>query len=364
MKPIQQLCKKISTIRDYIKYYLLSSLIFIIVFSLIYYLNNIENPIKNSIGIFWGLPNQISSESMSFWLTAEVIVSQLFSIIIATSVLIKFLKPLNPIILADKIAYNTKTKRFRFCYWIIWPEGRFLYDTTIRIFIANRLAHQAGVNSLPVEWESKDETVTKLRLSRGIRYVQLGEDESKEFYKMLNSIKHLPKDSLNAYEINLVISGSDETGNRFYAWKRYNLRDVCYGYQFVPLQQHEYTDERFFQGNDEELNTNVDEKKLKKELFRYQHFGKLFPLKELEDKEKKALKKYLLEKDQLINGQYGPIRQKCLDFCDWIIMYFLDNSHWKAWCMSVLPKKKAKNVQKDTTESSKDTVNIEEVPHI
>lgn len=350
MRPLRQLCKKISMIGKYIKYYFFSSLIFVSVFAFIYYRMNLEDPIRYSIGVFWGISNESPIEGVSFWSTTEVIVSQLFSIIIATSMLLKFLKPLNPIILSDKIAYNTKTKKFKFCYWIMWPEGRFLYDTTIRIFVTDRQAHQAGVNSLPVEWESKDEKVIKLRLARGIRYAQLSVKESKKLYNIINSKNNTTKDSANEYEIDLVISGSDSTGNRYYAWRRYGLNAVCYGYQFVPLQQHEYTDYRFFQGDEDKLNINVDKNKLKKELFRYQHFGKLYPLEKIEENEKSELKKYILEEYQLINGQYGPIRQKILDFYDWIIMFFLDKSHWKAWCKSVLPIKKTEKIEDNAEE--------------
>lgn len=62
-------------------------------------------------------------------------VSDLFNIIIASSVLLNFLKPVNPIVIADRVAYNNKSGKFRFCYWIMLSEGKFLFDVTILLRI-------------------------------------------------------------------------------------------------------------------------------------------------------------------------------------------------------------------------------------
>lgn len=326
MEPIRQLCKKISLIIKYIIFYLVISFTIISVFAFFYYILNFKKPIESSIKVFWGIPNDFTNQS-SFWTTAEIIVSNLFNLIIVSSVLIKFLKPLNPIIVSNNIAYNNKTKRFKFCYWIMLPEGKFLFDINIRIFLTTRAAYQDGVNSLPVKWQSTDENVTKLRQARGIRYAQLNTEESKELYEIVKD----KKAENNDYELDFVINGSDATGNRYYAWKRYQLINVYYGFQFVPLQKHEYTSDDFFVGNEDNINSHNYGSHFPRELFRYQHFGKLFELEKAKKLDGNQEKKDVLSKNKIINGQYKWLKQKLVDFCSWIIMLFLDRSHWKSW---------------------------------
>ncbi len=326
MKPIRQLCKKINLIIKYIAYYFVISLIIITVFAFIYHSFNYKNPIEASIKIFWGISNDFINQS-TFWTIAETLVSNLFNLIIVSSVLIKFLKPLNPIIVSNNVAYNNKTKKFRFCYWIMLPENKFLFDIEIRIFLTTRAAYQDGVNSLPVKWQSTDEKVTKLKQARGIRYVQLSTKESQELYKFVKN-----KNATNqGLELGFVINGNDATGNRYYAWKRYKLINIYYGFQFVPLQKHEYTSNQFFLGNEDNLNTLNHSSHFPRELFRYQHFDKLFELKGANTLMQKQERKDILSKDKIINGQYKWLRQKSVDLCSWIIMLFLDRSHWKSW---------------------------------
>lgn len=326
MEPIRQVCRKIKVIFKYIIYYLVISFIIISLFALFYYFEGFKTPMESSIKVFWGISNNFTSES-SFWTTAEILVSNLFNLIIVSSVLIKFLKPLNPIIVSNNVAYNNKTNRFKFCYWIMLPEGKFLFDINIRIFLTTCAAYQDGVNSLPVIWQSTDKDVENLRQARGIRYVQLSTKESKALYDLIKN----KKATTLKYELGLVINGNDATGNRYYSWKRYKLINVFYGYQFVPLQKHEYTAEDFFTGNEDTINVQNYESHFPRELFRYQHFGKLFKLDNGENIKEKQEKKDILSKDKIVNGQYKWLKQKLLDFCSWIIMLFLDRSHWKSW---------------------------------
>lgn len=326
MEPIRQLCRKINLIIKYIVYYLAISFTIITVFAFIYYFLNLINPIESSIKVFLGISNDFTNQS-AFWTTTELLVSNLFNLIVVSSLLIKFLKPLNPIIVSNYVAYNNKTKKFKFCYWIMLPENKFLFDINIRIFLTTRAAYQDGVNSLPVEWQSTDENVIKLKQARGIRYAQLNTKESQELYKLVKD-----KNATNhGYELGFVINGSDTTGNRYYAWKRYKLINIYYGFQFVPLQKHAYTSKQFFIGNEDNLNTQNHGSHFPRELFRYQHFDKLFELEKAEKLKINQEKKDILSKEKIINGQYNWLRQKLVDLCSWVIMLFLDRSHWKSW---------------------------------
>lgn len=170
MEPIRQLSRKVKSIFKYIMFYMVISFICILCFALIYKFWNINQPIKYSIEVFWDISDGFKTE-LFYLNTIEVIISNLFSAIIVSSVLLKFLKPLNPIIISDYVAYNSKRKWFRFCYWIMLPEGNFLFDICAQIFLTTREAHQEGVNSLCTVWKSNDKRVTRLKQARGIRYV-------------------------------------------------------------------------------------------------------------------------------------------------------------------------------------------------
>lgn len=330
MKLVKQLFKKMVMITKYIIFYLFISFLSILVFAMIYHFKEIPNPIHYSIKVFWGISAEII-DKISMVYILEIVVRDLFNVVIASSVLLKFLKPVNPIIIADRVIYNNKSEKYKFCYWIMLSEGKFLFDIKIRIFLSTSEAHQEGVNSLKTVWQSKDEEVINLQQARGIRYAQINKEESEELYKLIKN--HNTDISDKEYELNFVLNGSDANGNLYYGWKRYSLEEICYGYQFVPLQEHEYTNPKYFTGNEEDINYKIN--KSDKELFRYQHFGKLFYLEGSENYTGKE-KNIILTKKQIIEGQYRGLGQKLLDFCSWVIMLFLDRSHWKSWCKKVL----------------------------
>ena len=333
MKPIKQICKRIHTVVEYVIYYMVISFGVILMFALFYYFLHIKNPIDYSMKVFLGVAGDFIEE-VSFCSILETLISNLFNVIVVSSVLIKFLNTLNPIIISDYVTYNNKSKKYKFCYWIMLPEGRFLYEINIRIFLTTREAHLDGVNALRVVWQSEDENVINLKLARGVRYAQLSKKESKKLYKLIKKEKETGEILKRKYELNFVLSGNDAAGSKYYAWKRYKLDEIWYGYQFVPLQQHEYTSDMFFKGNEDEMNHGDGVINCAKELFRYQHFGKLFALKNSEGHNGKVKKNIILTKNQIVKGQYKGLRQKLLDFCSWTIMLFLDCFHWKAWWRS------------------------------
>lgn len=135
------------------------------------------------------------------------------------------------------------------------------------------------------------------------------------------------------YKLNFVLSGNDAEGHQYYAWKRYKMKHICIGYIFIPLQEHEYTSAEFFRGNEDKLNGD-DLPVCPKELFRYQHFGKLYNLDDSERISDVAKSNIVLTKDKVLKGQYGGLKQKMMDFCSRMIMLYLDRSHWKSWWKS------------------------------
>lgn len=336
MIQIRQLSKKMMMILKYIVFYQILSFLIILIFALVYYLIGVKYPIDYSFNIFLKITSDFA-ENASVPSKMEYVANDLFNIIVASTILLKFLTPLNPIIISENVVFNSIIKKFSFCYWIMLPEGKFLFDINIRIFLTTRTAHQEGINSIKVKWQSNDKSVTNLKLARGIRYARLNKKESRELDKIIQMVKKdnsiLKKDNSvlkKDYELNFVISGDDSVGNRFYAWKKYEIDDICYGYQFVPLQEHEYTSKAFLAGDEDGMNSD-NTKICRKELFRYQHFGKICALDENMEK------KYILTEKWITEGQYNGLRQKFLDFFSWITMLFLDRSHWKAWWKSDKP---------------------------
>lgn len=333
MRPLIQIGKKICFVIKYIVLYVVVSFIFISFFATLYWLFGVNNSFEYSLNVFWGIANEINMK-IYCWTIGEVVVSNLFNTIIVTCVLIRFLKPLNPIIMSKYIVYNTKKNRFHFRYWIMLPEGKFLFDAKLRVVVTTPEAHEVGINTLQSKWESKDDKVLNLGQIRGIRYLELNKEESQELLEYINNQKYnITEDRLekNRCEINFVISAHDENGTRYYRWQKYQIADVLYGFQFVPLQGHEYCDKRFFLENQPEEDFVKCNGTLYagKELFRYQHFDKVYPLQAAVIPSEKHIKKDILLKKQVIKGQYKGLRQKLLDMCSWIIMFFLDKSHWK-----------------------------------
>lgn len=135
----------------------------------------------------------------------------------------------------------------------------------------------------------------------------------------------------NRIEIDFVITGKDGTGTQYYKWNRYHIADLMYGFQFVPLQEHEYCDKCFFSlvETKKKLMTHKETSNGQKELFRYQHFNKLFPVQNVVMPYGKSAMKDVLTKEQIIRGQYKRVKQVLLDACSWFIMVFLDRSHLK-----------------------------------
>lgn len=333
MRPFIQIKKKIYLVIKYIFLYVVVSFILISFFATLYWAFGVKEYFKYSLSVFFGITNE--SDMKIYYLSiVEVVVSNLFSSIIVASVLIRFLKPLNPINMSKYIVYNTKKNCFSFQYWIMLPEGKYLFDAKLRVVVTTPEAHQVGINTLPSKWESQDDKVLNLRQIRGIRYLELNEKESRELLEYINNQKYNiaeDRSEKNRCEINFVISAHDENGTRYYRWQRYQITDVLYGFQFVPLQGHEYCDERFFseEQTKEDFVTYIETPYEGKELFRYQHFDKVYPLKAAVVPSEKHIKRDILLKEQVIKGQYKGVRQWFLDMCSWIVMFFLDRSHWK-----------------------------------
>ena len=106
MRPLHQVGKKIKVIFLYLLYYCLSSLIVVTIFAWIYSLKGISNSWQISFEIFWTIENYKFDEIV-YWTYVERMMNDLFSIILVGTVLMRLLKPLNPILFANYVAYDT-----------------------------------------------------------------------------------------------------------------------------------------------------------------------------------------------------------------------------------------------------------------
>lgn len=342
MLPFVQLCKKIKSLLQYLFCYLLGAVAIIAVFSGIYFQYGIDDSLGKSIKTFWAMENTLP-ESVIFWVYCEKIVRDLFSFVLVGYVFLKYLAPINPILFSKYIAYDTVDRKMQFRYWIMLPKGQYLYDIRIRLMLTNYESYQKGVNRLDSLWQM-DEDKLELEQARGIRFVELTEQESADLIGHINAIKEKHMDEWGKptgdYYIALSIRGSNESGVTYYGWHSYHLEDVLFGYRYVPLQRHQYASEDFYREknmNDEELRKiNLSEdfyREGKKEFFRYQHFNKVYRL----DKSLYSLKadknKDVLSKEQIIHGQYKGIRQLVLDLMSFSVWYVLDTDRKLRWIL-------------------------------
>ena len=336
MRPVKQVSKKIKTIFLYLIYYLLSSLIVVILFGVIYLMKAVNSPWKVSFEIFWNIENY-RYENIIYWTYAERIVNELFSVILVGTVLAHLLQPLNPILFCKYAAHDTVDRKMVFKYWIMLPKDHYLYDVKINLVLADYAAHQQGINRINAAWEIEDDKERfNFNIARGIRYVELTEKESNNLIKAINNLLYEHKDNkkyADGIGIDLYIKGTSERGITYHGLHKYKLKDILLGYRHVPLQRHSYDSEDFYResylSDEQKRNINASEdfyQSGKKEFFRYQHFDKVYKLKSSAKAEKAAKNHDILTKNQIKDGQYRGLHQFFLDLISLISWYFLDSN--------------------------------------
>lgn len=311
----RQLGRKTIRLVKYIMIYLLAALIIISLFSFVYLKLGVPSPFVVSTNIFFGLENNIYVPRAIHLsqLTAQNI---LFVTWISTS-LASLLKPLNPLFFSKYIVYIHGKYKFR--YWIMLPEGHFLYNVHIRIFLSNGALFNGGANKIEGIWQLNSD-IQDIDLARGVRYVVLSKSDSQRINSEIKKLKDPEKASVY---FTIMIQGSNENGMTFFAQKRYPLAYLKNDYDFVSIRQPEYLAAAKKMG----YKTSVSEDPT---LIRYHNFDKIYKASPSSGKTPRvssADKKDIFIPKQMVEGQYPhTIRQSLLDFIDYMITFFLDGS--------------------------------------
>lgn len=343
MRPLHQLGKKIKAIFLYLLFYCLGALIVVTTFAWIYSFKGINNSWKISYEIFWAIENYNFKEVL-YWIYAERVVNDLFSILLVGTVLAHLLKPLNPILFGKYVTCDTVDRKMTFQYWIMLPKNQYLYDTKIKIFLADYETHQKGINKIKPIWSlNEHDNRLNINLARGIRFIELTQGEYNDLLKAIEKLYMSHINEKGEYIggdiiIDLSIRGTNENGSTYHAWHKYKLDDILLGYRHVPMQRHSYDSNDFYRevylSDDEKINLNSSEdfyQRGKKEFFRYQHFDKVYRLKSSAKSEKAEKNHDVLSEKQIRHGQYWGLHQLILDLFSFIAWFFLDSDKKLSW---------------------------------
>jgi len=347
MKSLTQVFKRIKTICLYVICYLLCSIIIISLFSWIYDINGVSESWRISFEVFWNIKIYYD-EVIINWIYIEQIVNNLFSLILVGGVLAKLLAPLNPIIFSDYVIYDTVDRKMSLQYWIMLPKGKYLYDIKMKLLLTEYETHQKGINKIEPLWECREQDL-ELDLARGIRFITLTEKDSTDIIKTIEEYydRHIQNGKFigGNCSIDLSIRGTSENGTTYHAWHRYKRDDILLGYRYVPMQRHSYDTKDFY---GEEYLTEDEKKKInpsedfykagKQEFFRYQHFGKVYRLRNSANSEKAKKKHDILSKEEIIHGQFFKPYQLIVDLASFITWFFLDSDRKMRWVLKKIAK--------------------------
>lgn len=316
MRILFQLSRKFINLLLFAVLYILLSLIYILILSLILKNQNLENPIMISTLIWWEVDSYISISLPSNILVTTRIVRTMVDIGIISASLSKLTEAINPITMANHFVYDSIDKIVVFRYWIMYPNVRYLYDIQIKVRLTSKRDDHFATNENNGLWYSKENSFKTLTSARGIRYIQLNKDESEELMSKLDRIRHEED-----YHIQVMIKGSDSSGKVFSYIKQYTPQQLLYGYKFVPFKEY-----NCFAFLDENQGRNILKNRARFTTPRYHYFDKVYPMKDsktptgLNETELKRYRKSLISKKELKKAFIAS------DIVEIIIYLFLDSS--------------------------------------
>lgn len=313
MHPLKHLFTITFRVIKYIFLYLALIALFIGIFGFIYSKQSMPAPFEFSLDVLWGSP--LIPKSAKFIVIIQRITNDVLLVLFLGTFISQQIKPVNPIKHSKYIALCPKVNECFFRYWVLLPEGKYLFDAKVRLVITDSTELNRGVNKLTTVFE-KEHFYNSIR---GVRYFKLTGPEVSEFSNIIN------EESL----ISLYVIGTNETGITYSSVKRYKINDVKKGYRFVSIRETEYLEQAesvYGEGNQLPCSNSHQEKscKRKKELMKYYHFDKLYRT----DKDCDEInEKDVLDKEKIINGQYkGPIKW-VLDLYSWFTSVILDRTN-------------------------------------
>lgn len=290
MTVIKQLYNRIFCFFKYLFFYIGASMIVIFIFAIILKKSGDLSPIHTSISFFWGIGTS-DSTNLFFVELIEKMCADIFSVAFVGVFLASLLNPINPIIADDHIVYNKGDYQFRF--WIMLPKGHFYYNLKFRLLLTNEEAFHRGENKL----EALYEYMFCGQIIRGIHSISLDEKESRMLREKIEQLKNKHSE----WHILCIISVESESGVKYNKMIKYHEDDVLENCVFVPTRTVEI--ERLLNNNETASAFNYVAPK--REIRRYENFGKIYNLSSDDSEDGSKKPRYILTRKQLEKGAYN-----------------------------------------------------------
>lgn len=300
MRPLKHVFGSAFRVFKFILIYLLSILLFLFVFSLIYAHFNVVKPYPFSFDVIWG--NPVVPEKLHKIAISQNILYDIFLVFLVGTFISQQLRPSNPIEYSKYIVYNQEKNCYFLRYWLILPKNKYLYDATVRLVITTQQELNRGINQMSAQFEKQDTYIS----IRGVRYLKIEGADAFAFSRVINK----EQDCV----ISLYILGTTESGITYSAVKRYGSIDIKNGYEFVSIRKSEYEKQIRTATPTKKRNLKRGQTK-NKEIFRYQNFDRIYVISGGANR----------SKNEPIKGNVTNVaKERVLDFASWVISLFLD----------------------------------------
>lgn len=299
MKPIKHVFRSVIHVSKFALLYLLLLILLTVLFGAVYAILGISSPIKYSIDVIWGTP--VIPSNASYLSIAQKIVYDVFLVFLVGTFISQQMKPINPIEFSKYVAYNNEERHYSFRYWIVLPRTSYLFNPTVRVVVTDKAELIRGVNKLSSLFEKEEQ----YNSFRGVRYFRISGKEAEELTNALQSNDDLI--------ISFIIVGCNADGTTYSSIQHYTKGDIRYGYEFVSIRESEYLKQA------ESLKGRLKKQKIKKssvhkkDKLRFQHFDKLYSIRN--KKEFIPIReKDVLSKKQIVFGEFLGPKQWIIDF--------------------------------------------------
>lgn len=308
MRPIKHVFRSVIHVSRSVLLYLLLLILITVLFGGIYAVLGISSPIKFSVDVIWGTP-VIPSNASCFTIVHKIVYEVLLVFLVGTFIS-QQMKPVNPIEFSKYVAYNNDNNHYSFRYWIVLPQGSYLYNPVVRVVVTDEAELIRGVNKLSPLFEKEEHYYS----FRGVRYFRISGQDATELTNALQGNDDLI--------ISFFIVGYNADGTIYSSIQHYTKDDIRFGYEFVSIREKEYLEQA------KSLNGHLRMRKIKKssvhkkDKMRFQHFDKLYSIQN--KKERITIKeKDVLSKKQIVFGEFFGPKQWVLDFLSTILAKYL-----------------------------------------
>lgn len=248
-----KLLRRFKNVLSYFVLLVVSFLSLILVFSVIYLYNGIENPLLVSFNVFFDMEIDAYLYSFAYGtIIFEKIFKELFIAIFLGKVISQFLDKDNPIFFSKYVTYDERENAFHFRFWIMLPAGQFLYNSTINISLLTQKDVHKAVNRTNSTLNIKPDE-TNFQQLRGVWEVKVSSQSPSSPREIINELRKNPE-----LKIRVIFKGVSEKGEILHSVNFYTLDCILENCAFVSIRS-----STFLPGE-------------KKNFFRYQNFNKVY----------------------------------------------------------------------------------------